>query len=137
MPEFEYTKLEAEKHFAIAEALIEAYQHRLNTMGHAGDFGDRSCTTHINTLDADGKYGCNDNDATIEIWFRDLYITVHSILMNNGINWFDPRQGKPNSVPPQKKPLSNMCPVIALRMGNRFFLLERLEGERCSLLSFK
>ena len=48
LPDFEYTKLEAEKHFAIAEALIEAYQHRLNTMGHAGDFGDRTVSyTHL------------------------------------------------------------------------------------------
>ena len=32
--------------------------------------------------------------------------------MNNGIMWFDPRPGQPNSIGPGKRPLSNMCPAI-------------------------
>ena len=114
LPGFEYTKLEAKEHLAIAEALIEAYQHRLNTMGHAGDFGDRSCTTHINTLDADGNMVAMTT--TLLSRFGSRFISPSTgILMNNGINWFDPRQGRPNSVAPAKKPLSNMCPLIAFK----------------------
>ena len=129
LPDFEYTKLEAEKHFAIAEALIEAYQHRLNTMGHAGDFGDRSCTTHINTLDADGNMVAMTT--TLLSRFGSRFISPSTgILMNNGINWFDPRQGKPNSVAPAKKPLSNMCPVIALKNGQPFFCLGASGGRK-------
>ena len=129
LPDFEYTKLEAEKHFAIAEALIEAYQHRLNTMGHAGDFGDRSCTTHINTLDADGNMVAMTT--TLLSRFGSRFISPSTgILMNNGINWFDPRQGRPNSVAPAKKPLSNMCPLIALKNGQPFLSLGASGGRK-------
>lgn len=129
LPDFECTKLEAEKHFAIAEALIEAYQHRLNTMGHAGDFGDRSCTTHINTLDADGNMVAMTT--TLLSRFGSRFISPSTgILMNNGINWFDPRQGRPNSVAPAKKPLSNMCPLIAFKNGQPFLSLGASGGRK-------
>ena len=129
LPDFEHTKLEAEKHFAIAEALIEAYQHRLNTMGHAGDFGDRSCTTHINTLDADGNMVAMTT--TLLSRFGSRFISPSTgILMNNGINWFDPRQGRPNSVAPAKKPLSNMCPLIAFKNGQPFLSLGASGGRK-------
>src|SRR3546814_1966166 len=36
---------DAATYAAYARALIEAYKVRLATMGHAGDVGDRSCTT--------------------------------------------------------------------------------------------
>ena len=32
------------------------------------------------------------------------------VLMNNGVMWFDPRPGQPNSAGPGKRPLTNMCP---------------------------
>ena len=129
LPDFQYTKLEAEKHFAIAEALIKAYQHRLNTMGHAGDFGDRSCTTHINTLDADGNMVAMTT--TLLSRFGSRFISPSTgILMNNGINWFDPRQGRPNSVAPAKKPLSNMCPLIALKNGQPVLSLGASGGRK-------
>jgi gamma-glutamyltranspeptidase/glutathione hydrolase len=35
------------------------------------------------------------------------------VLMNNGVMWFDPRPGTPNAIAPGKRPLTNMCPVIA------------------------
>jgi gamma-glutamyltranspeptidase/glutathione hydrolase len=39
------------------------------------------------------------------------------ILLNNGIMWFDPRPGGPNAIAPGRRPLSNMCPVVATRNG--------------------
>jgi gamma-glutamyltranspeptidase/glutathione hydrolase len=38
------------------------------------------------------------------------------ILMNNGVMWFDPQPGQPNSIAGGKRPLTNMFPVI-LRDG--------------------
>ena len=36
------------------------------------------------------------------------------VLMNNCINWFDPRPGRPNSIGAGKRPLCNMLPVLGV-----------------------
>ena len=63
------------------------------------------------------------------------------ILMNNGVMWFDPRPGQPNSIGPGKRALSNMCPVVAARDGRPWFGLGASGGRRilaavCQLASF-
>ncbi|MBO4317545.1 MAG: gamma-glutamyltransferase, partial [Mailhella sp.] len=35
------------------------------------------------------------------------------MLMNNGVMWFDPAPGHPNSIIPGVRPLANMCPLVA------------------------
>ena len=35
--------------------------------------------------------------------------------------WFDPRPGRPNSMAPGKRALTNMCPVVAMRDGRPWF----------------
>src|SRR5260221_10557527 len=52
------------------------------------------------------------------------------ILMNNGIVWFDPRPGAPNSLAPAKRPLTNMCPVIARRDGKPWFAIGASGGRK-------
>jgi gamma-glutamyltranspeptidase/glutathione hydrolase len=39
------------------------------------------------------------------------------VLLNNGVMWFDPSPGQPNSVAPGKRPLTNMLPVILAEDG--------------------
>jgi gamma-glutamyltranspeptidase/glutathione hydrolase len=50
--------------------------------------------------------------------------------MNNGIMWFDPRPGSPNSLAPGKRPLTNMCPVIACRRGKPWFAIGASGGRK-------
>jgi gamma-glutamyltranspeptidase/glutathione hydrolase len=41
-------------------------------------------------------------------------------LMNNGIMWFDPVQGRPNSLAPNKRCLMNVCPILGEAGKRRF-----------------
>ena len=50
--------------------------------------------------------------------------------MNNGIMWFDPRPGSPNSLAPGKRPLTNMNPVIARRDGKAWFAIGASGGRK-------
>ena len=121
--------IDAAAYKAHAEAMIEAYKVRLATMGHAGDVGDRSCTTHLCTLDAEGNMVVMTTTLLSRCGSR-VVLPSTGVLMNNGINWFDPRPGLPNSLAPGQKPLSNMCPMIATRDGAAWFGLGASGGRK-------
>jgi gamma-glutamyltranspeptidase / glutathione hydrolase len=101
-------------HYAIyAEALDRAYRDRLANMGASDSETRPSCTSHFCVADKDGN---------VVAWTQTLLSRFGSfvlspstgILMNNGIMWFDPVPGKPNSIRSGARPLSNMCPTVAL-----------------------
>ena len=101
-------------HYAIyAEALDRAYRDRLQNMGASDSETRPSCTSHFCVADKDGN---------VVAWTQTLLSRFGSfvlspttgILMNNGMMWFDPVPGKPNSIRPGARPLSNMCPTVAL-----------------------
>ena len=52
------------------------------------------------------------------------------ILMNNGMMWFDPRPGGPNSVVGGRRPLCNMCPVVARKGDGAMFAVGACGGRR-------
>jgi gamma-glutamyltranspeptidase/glutathione hydrolase len=58
-----------------------------------------------------------------------LVLPQTGVLMNNGVMWFDPRPGRPNSISPGRRPLTNMCPVI-LREGGAPVLAAGASGGR-------
>ena len=57
--------------------------------------------------------------------------TSHGIGRDaNGIMWFDPVPGKPNSIAASTKPLANMCPALLSRDGKPFAALGACGGRR-------
>ncbi len=58
-----------------------------------------------------------------------VVLPTTGILMNNGVMWFDPRPGQPNSIGPGKRPLTNMFPVI-LREGASPWIAAGASGGR-------
>jgi gamma-glutamyltranspeptidase/glutathione hydrolase len=52
------------------------------------------------------------------------------ILLNNGMLWFDPEAGRPNSVAPGKRVLCNMTPVLGFRQGRPHLTLGAPGGRR-------
>jgi gamma-glutamyltranspeptidase / glutathione hydrolase len=104
---------------AVFEALGDAYADRLD---HAGDVetGAPTSTTHITAIDRDGTIVALTT--TLLSSFGSRYVLPGTgILMNNGVMWFDPRPGRPNSLAPGKRALTNMCPVVAMRDGWPWF----------------
>ena len=113
---------------ALVEALRQAYAERLDTMGDA-EAGSRTSTTHITAIDRQG--GIAALTTTLLSSFGSRYVLPGTgILMNNGVMWFDPRPGRPNSIGPGKRALTNMCPVVAARDGRPWFGVGASGGRR-------
>lgn len=107
---------------AYARELSVAFDERLRTMGDDTDPREPTCTTHFNVVDRDGNMVAV-TQTLLSVFGSRLVLPSTGILMNNGMFWFDPRPGVPNAIGPAKRPLTNMCPVIARSDGqNRFAL---------------
>jgi gamma-glutamyltranspeptidase/glutathione hydrolase len=102
-----------------ALALQSAYRERLQGMGDVD--GRRglgaehlapSCTTHFSIVDREGNMAAVTQ--TLLSGFGSKFVTPQTgITMNNGIMWFDPTPGTPNSLAPGKRCLTNYTPVVA------------------------
>jgi gamma-glutamyltranspeptidase/glutathione hydrolase len=123
---------------ALARALESAYEQRLKSLGDVERLD--ASTTHITAVDSDGMMVALTT--TLLSSFGSRFVSPSTgILMNNGIMWFDPRPGRPNSLAPAKRPLCNMCPVILARDGQPWLAAGGSGGRRIlaavtQLLSF-
>ena len=110
---------DGEAYAAYAEALQAAYAARLRGMGAGNDADRASCTSHLGVADGDGTV-VTLTQTLLSPFGAKVMLPGTGILLNNGIMWFDPRPGRPNSIAPRKRPLSNMCPtVVELADGRR------------------
>jgi gamma-glutamyltranspeptidase/glutathione hydrolase len=118
---------EAAAFTAYARTLRQGYAQRLARDGHAADAmppGDGpapSCTSHLSVIDEAGNMVAL-TQTLLSLFGSKVVLPSTGILMNNGIMWFDPRPGRPNSMAPGARPLSNMCPVIAQDQAHRIAL---------------
>ncbi len=119
----------AQAYCGFASALLAAYEHRLATMGDAPDSRDPACTTHLAVVDRAGTM-VSLTQTLLSVFGSKIVSPQTGILLNNGIMWFDPRPGRPNSMAPGKRPLANMCPVIAARDGAPWFALGASGGRK-------
>ena len=109
----------AETFVGYAESLLEAYSDRLERMGDVeGRRGD-TCTTHFNVVDRDGNMVAV-TQTLLSAFGSKVMLPQSGLMMNNGVMWFDPEPGKPNSIGPDRKCLTNMCPVIGEIDGTMF-----------------
>ena len=127
---------EASHYAAYARATQFAYRERLNGMGDAD--GKRAlgaealapaCTTHFSIVDREGNMAAVTQ--TLLSSFGSRYVLPQSgITMNNGIMWFDPVPGGPNSLAAGKRCLTNYTPVVASTADGRRLALGASGGRR-------
>jgi gamma-glutamyltranspeptidase / glutathione hydrolase len=102
---------------AVAASLRDAWSKRFASMGDSAATAAAASTTHISVVDRDGNMVALTQ--TLLSLFGSRFLSPSTgILMNNGINWFDPRPGTPNGIAPAKRTLSNYCPAIMLSDGD-------------------
>jgi gamma-glutamyltranspeptidase/glutathione hydrolase len=127
---------DAAAYVAYASALQAAYRERLKDMGD--EDGRRSlgaealapaCTTHFSAVDRDGNMAAVTQ--TLLSTFGSKFVSGQTgITMNNGIMWFDPTPGTPNSLAPGKRCLTNYTPVLAQAADGRRAAIGASGGRR-------
>lgn len=114
---------------AIARALRQAFEERLNDMGDHESAKSPGSTTHFSVVDAEGNI-CSVTQTLLSVFGSRVTSPSTGLLLNNGIMWFDPEPGKPNSLAPGKRCLTNYCPVVGATADGRRFGLGASGGRK-------
>nr|WP_280517705.1 gamma-glutamyltransferase [Falsirhodobacter halotolerans] len=109
---------------ALAAALGDAYRARLESSGDVAP----TCTTSFSVVDAAGNM-VTVTQTLLSIFGAHVVSPNTGMLLNNGIMWFDPEQGRPNSLGPDKACLMNVCPMVG-EVGDRRFALGAAGGRK-------
>jgi gamma-glutamyltranspeptidase/glutathione hydrolase len=110
------THPDGDRFVAYATALAFAWDDRFRRMGDAGERGLPTSTTHLSVIDAEGNI-VTLTQTLLSLFGSRIVLPKSGILMNNGINWFDPRPDRPNGLAPGKRGLSNYVPTLMEKDG--------------------
>lgn len=86
--------------------------HTLN--GSVPEYARDGSTTHLGVIDAAGN-AVSLTQTLLSGWGSRVVAEGTGVLLNNGMMWFDPEPGRPNSVGGRKRPLSNMAPAVVTK----------------------
>lgn len=120
---------DAQAYRAMARSLDTAFRVRLDGMGDHESPKAPPCTTHFSVVDRHGNL-CSVTQTLLSIFGSRVVSPSTGILLNNGIMWFDPEPGKPNSLAPGKRCLANYCPVVGVAEDGRRFALGASGGRK-------
>ncbi|HXD42306.1 MAG TPA: gamma-glutamyltransferase [Ramlibacter sp.] len=120
---------DAQAYRAVARSMDAAFRVRLSGMGDHESPQAPGCTTHFSVVDRRGNL-CAVTQTLLSIFGSRVVSPSTGILLNNGIMWFDPEQGKPNSLAPGKRCLANYCPVVGVAADGRRFALGASGGRK-------
>lgn len=126
----------AEWYRRLAGVMQAAYAERLAGLGESEPLAAESCTTHLTTCDADGNTVAMTTTLMSSFGSRVL-LPQSGVLLNNGMMWFDPRPGVPNSIAPGKRALCNMLPIILAENGRPFIAGGASGGRRIMAAVFQ
>jgi gamma-glutamyltranspeptidase/glutathione hydrolase len=93
------------------------------------DYAKSGSTTHLGAIDKHGT-AVSLTQTLLSGWGSRVVVPGTGVLLNNGMMWFDPEPGRPNSVAGGKRPLSNMAPLLVLRDGRAVASLGSSGGRR-------
>jgi gamma-glutamyltranspeptidase/glutathione hydrolase len=91
--------------------------------------GAGECTTHVCAVDRDRTLVSLTHTA-VSLFGSKVVVPGTGLLLANGMLWFDPEPGRPNSIAPRKRPLVNMTPFLALRDGAPYLALGAPGGRK-------
>ena len=98
-------------------------------IGSIPEYTSRGSTTHLSAMDASGM-AVTITQTLLSLWGSRVVVPGTGVLLNNGMMWFDPQPGRPNSPAGGKKPLSNMSPALLLRDGKAVAALGASGGRK-------
>jgi gamma-glutamyltranspeptidase/glutathione hydrolase len=101
---------------AYARAMRAAFADRFARLGDRGERSAPTCTTHLTVVDSAGNM-VTLTQTLLSLFGARVTLPRSGLLMNNGINWFDPRPGLANSIGPGRRVLANYAPAIMTGAG--------------------
>jgi gamma-glutamyltranspeptidase/glutathione hydrolase len=109
-------KPDAQTFLAYARAMRMGWTDRFRRLGDAGERTAPTSTTHLCAVDRAGNM-VTLTQTLLSLFGARIVLPASGILMNNGINWFDPVPRGPNSIAPDTRPLANYVPAVMTGSG--------------------